>query len=83
MATLMPWSCTSEMTWDRSSSALTMSTSVTALFLASAVRSRRISVSTPSRRPGRTLPSRSLTPGMSASVSCSGVRRLSTVASYQ
>ena len=52
MATLMPWSCTSEMTWDRSSSALTMSTSLTALFLASAVRSRRISVSTPSRRPG-------------------------------
>ncbi len=71
------------MTWARSSSALTTSASLTALLRASVVRSRWISVSTPSRRPGRILATRSLIPGMSASASCSAVRRPSTVASYQ
>lgn len=37
----------------------------------------------PSRRPGRMRDSLSLSPGMSASASCSAVRRPSTLASYQ
>ena len=83
IVTRRPRSCTSDSTWARSSSALTTTASLIAWLRASTVRSRWISVSTPSRRPGRSLASRSLMPGMSASASCSEVRRPSTVASYQ